>query len=357
MICPICKREIPADTKFCPYCGHPVEDIPQTEPVSPASPVPPAPAKKKFPVWATILIVILALIVVAAGVYFGTYSSAKSAAEKGDFEKASRMLLIPSLTKNHDENLLNYIEAGNLYAEGKYQEAADAFAPLAQNDYLNAKELQEESIYKYKESQYNEAVEQLDDGLVSGYLSIISLADDGFQPAIDGLDDANKKAYETAVDLYHEGDTEAAGGFFAELDNYERSADYYTLIQRNDCEALKKLIGFEDTNEVIVSTNSLANKFLLGNWITADNEYHMTFSENDDGSYHVAFNIPSLNLDNSYYRIQDSVYFKYDKSIKISEHPDGDFERLDVFKFTVIDVDTVDIYNYKDDLTYRVYRQ
>lgn len=69
MHCTNCGREIPNQSKFCQYCGKPVEPLP-AQPVKAAdsgqpSPTPPAPKKRKK--WPWVLLAII-LIVCAAGV-------------------------------------------------------------------------------------------------------------------------------------------------------------------------------------------------------------------------------------------------------------------------------------------------
>ena len=390
--CPKCYKEIPPDSEFCPYCGEAIKEevtlrnenkiIDSSHTVAAHKTV----EKKKRPTGIIIICAVFVLALILAGAYWGTYSAAKRAAVNQEYLKASELLFVPTLTQKHDPELLEYIDAGKLYSQGKYNEAKSAFSTLADKGYLNSKDLKLDAEYleavdllergKYTEAKnllaslatidyldasdlkneatYYEALEELKRGYLSGYRTIASLAKSGFSLAIDGLESAKKQAYDHAVGLYRKGDELSATSYFRELKGYKRSADYLTLINRSDYSAIKKLIGFENANDILI--DQFAIKFLVGTWKTSDGRNYFSISSDDDGN-RSTYNLPRIDLAHSYYAIEDGIYFLYDQDISYLERFMGDYERKNVFRFTIIDADTINVYCYKDGSTYKLFRQ
>ena len=342
MICPSCNRELPQDSKFCQYCGYSLSSTPSTLEITEVK------TKKKPKLGVIITCIVLVLALVAAGTYWVTYSSAKNAAIEHDYNKAKQLILVPSLTEMHDPSLIAYINAGQQLTQGHYTEAKKSFKAL--DNYLDSKELE-------KEASYYEALDQLKAGKVSGYKTIASLAKGNFKLAVDGLEAAKKQAYDYAVSLYRKGETSSATLFFRELSGYKRSSDYLTLINKSSYTAVKKLIGFEDADDILL--DSFADQFLLGSWKSNDGRYYFSITEdkNKVGSYHSNYNLPYTYLAHSYYDIADGIYYLYDQDTSILDMFLDNFERKNVFRFTIIDADTITVYCYKDGSTYKLFRQ
>ena len=86
---------------------------------------------------------VLLVPAVLAGTYFGVWLAAESAADRGDFARASRYLLLPV----PDKNLKPYVEAGLLLDKRDFTAANVAFGKLA--GYKKAEGYAWDSLYRY----------------------------------------------------------------------------------------------------------------------------------------------------------------------------------------------------------------
>ena len=345
MICPSCKRELPQDSKYCQFCGCMLTSLTVSSRNN-AGATTRAPKNKKHSAWVALLSVVLSIVLIFAGIYWGTYYFAKRAAVDCDFSKAYQLLFLPSVTQMHDQQLVEYVNAGKLYEQEKYSEAKTAFDSL--DGYLNSEDFD-------KAASYYEALEQLARGDLSGYKTIAALSKSNFTLATNGLEEAKKQAYDHAVSLYREEDITGAASFFKELKGYRRSNDYMTLINSNSFSELKKLIGFENADEILL--NQYADQFLMGTWKNKDGKYYFSIEKNDDGSFHSHYNLPSVSLEHSFYNIADGIYYLYDQDTSLTKLVSGDYERKNLFRFTIIDADTINVYCYKDGSIYNLLRQ
>ena len=341
MTCPHCKNELPDDSRFCQYCGRTV-GIPM-QPTEES-----LKKEKKRTSWAFAFWAVFGIIILFTGIYFGTYCVAKRAAVNRDFAKATDLLIIPSLTQFHDPGLVNYIHAGQLYSQGNYLDATAALRPLADSDYLDAKAL-------LNEAAYYEALDQLKSGSLRGYSTIVLLAENGNPFAIDGLEAAKKYAYDHAVSLYRNRYTMEAMSFFMKLVDYQRSNDYITLINRTNYYSVKRLIGFENANDILISF--FADEFLFGTWKTFDGKLFFSLDRDNNGDYHSKYNLPAASLSHAYFDIVDGILYLSNKPATLLNHYNGNIERKNVFLFTIINADTIRVYCFKDGSTYKLFRQ
>lgn len=342
MICPFCKHELPSDSKFCQYCGASLSSTSVHEEL-------PHKVKSTKPkVWLIITVVTLIILLATGGIYFGTYTSAKNAAVSGDFTSAEKMLIVPSITKMHDPYLMDYIAAGRTWERGEYTTAKKQFSILAQAGYLEAFSFE-------KNSQYYEALGQLNKGSIIGLQTIKSLANVGYSLAVDGLSSAKEQAYSYAVAQYRAGNGQTVEKFFKELDGYKRSSDYSTLISQSNYQAVKKLIGFEDANDILL--NHFALEFLTGSWLSRDGQNSFTLTKSDGNSYNSQYYLPFLTMDNSSFRISNGIYYLHDKDASMFDVLLDRVEKKNVFRFTIIDANTIRVYCYKDGSSYTLYRQ
>lgn len=342
MICPFCKHELPSDSKFCQYCGA---SLPST---SVHEELPHKVKSKKPKVWLIITVVVIIVLLTTGGFYFGTYTFAKNAAVSGDFTSAEKMLIVPAVTKMHDPYLIDYIAAGRTWERGEYTTAKKQFAILAQAGYLEASAFE-------KNSQYYEALGQLNKGSILGLQTIKSLASAGYSLAVDGLASAKEQAYSYAVSQYKAGNGQAVARFFNELDGYKRSSDYSTLISQSNYQAVKKLIGFEDANDILL--NRFAYDFLTGTWQSSDGLNSFTLTKSDGNGYNSHYYLPSLTMENSVFEISKGIYYLRDKNATLIDSLLDRVEKKNVFRFTIIDDNTIRVYCYKDGSTYKLFRQ
>jgi len=294
-----------------------------------------------------ILFSVLGAVVVLLGIYFGTYFAARSKARAWDYASAQKLLLVPAVTRLHDPKLEPYIHAGLLFDQGEYAKAEKAFDSLAQDNYLNA-------VEEKKYSTYYAGLEKIDNMNIDGYRDIETLAQEGFPLAVEALPGVKEVVYQKGIELYRQGSS-ISKYYFVELDSYRRSIDYLTLIDAkynyvtNNYLSVVKLIGFEDADKIILDVYN--EKFLKGTWKTSDGRYSFSMSKNGDTSY----TLPYLEMSNSYYDIEDGIYYLYKKDVAIMLT--GEYERKNVFRFTIIDANTINVYCYKDGSTHKLYRQ
>ena len=284
--------------------------------------------------------------------YFGTYLSAKNYARDGQYSKAGNMLIVPAITSLHDADLEKYISAGIAYEQGDYTSAMAEFEILEASNYLNAADMKNAAAY-------NDGLSKLRAGSLSGYNTIASLVEENYFPAVEGLDEAKKLVYQQGQKLYRAGEELKAYTYFLKIQPYLRSDDYITLIRHKDYHAVHKLIGFEDANSILIDT--FPNEFLKGTWKTVDGLYYFSIKESSDGAYTSSYNLPHITRAHSQYEISSGLYCLYDKDVSVYERlmqqAQGMLERTIVFRFSIIDADTISIYCYKDGSTYTLYRQ
>lgn len=105
--------------------------------------------KERRPVNKRRVAVICAASIAAAFVlsYFGCYLGAGVSADKGNFTRAEDLLFLPGLTVLHDENMLQYVEAGLSFQRGDYAGAEQRFRALS--GYRASSDMVNESMYRY----------------------------------------------------------------------------------------------------------------------------------------------------------------------------------------------------------------
>lgn len=342
---------------------------------------------------AIIAVAVLGCIVLLAGIYWGTYLSARKYAGNEQFSKADKLLFAPSVTAMHDENLLSYIDAGIAFENRQFNTAMDAFKALS--DYPNATHMFNESTYRYAAQladsndfaaalkyysalckiNYKDSAELYDDTLyrqgiyqfyeegelITGYKTLSSVPKDypGLQNV---LNECQELLYAFGQDAYHAEEYRLAESYFATIKGYGRSADYLTLLDvhlntSTDYTILKyynglkeesvlvekliALIGFEDAAELLVSTQDLASEYLLGNWTSSGGYFKMGEDR------YTSYNLPWFNY-GDYYTIYDGHYVLY---------VDGEYSSYkNLFDFYPISANTCEVYCYKNGKTYTLTR-
>jgi len=89
--------------------------------------------------------------------------------------------------------------------------------------------------------------------------------------------------------------------------------------------------------------------FLEGYWETADGEYYLNFYQDDDGGTSSSHDLPWVEKPSGtmYYGIKSLIY----------SWEDGDGNSLaKVYRFTITDFNTMTVFCYKDNRTYKLYR-
>lgn len=337
MFCKNCGKEIPDDSKLCPYCGA-VSPEEKTKAPKKAAP-------KKKHTGAVIVAVLLLLIALAIAAYFVSYNNAKTAAINGDFEKAKSSLVAPKITGFHDKTLLDYIDAGLLLQNKDYLGAYKAFKTLSAEDYLDS----QQKVDDIKDTIYPIAVSMFEDGDKT-------LVDEAY---FDNSEDTtvlhperNYLYYQYLKLLkgYKDADWYMT---YAKAPSGDLNAEEYKTIL-TDLDSKDKEIE-EGAKEAMMMHIKVAERFLLGAWYTEDGKEY--FEMKDDGDTLYTLPYPPNDDDKYFYSIVDGLYFNYLKEIAPSSLTQEDMEEGAFFDFEIVDKNTIDVYCYQDGNTYRMYRQ
>lgn len=98
-----------------------------------------------------------------------------------------------------------------------------------------------------------------------------------------------------------------------------------------------------------LTSDEMMAYFLEGHWTTYGNGYYLTFYEDADGGTYSNFDLPwvSKPAGTKYYTITSQTYSWADANNK---------ELAKVFKFTVNDFNTISVFCYRNNRTYKLYR-
>ncbi len=177
------------------------------------------------------------------------------------------------------------------------------------------------------------------------------------------LSDLERMIYRQGQKEYRKGNYSTAEKYFNEIPKYSQSDDYLLLIEcrGNSEEALRKASiyypdllrlledDFEDADDVILENDEAFQKYLIGTWRESSREdaYLFEIYENEAGTGLSAWhNLPHTES-GSYFLIEDGVYYE----------GEAESEMVEILRFKIIDEDTVSVYCYKDNKSYKLYRK
>lgn len=378
------------------FCMQQEEQPAVTDPVTvsvpePVQPIMPPVTPANYGAWQTVpkkksktglklLVAVLAVLVVLVGTYAGTYLAAYSAAAKGDAAKASSLLPVRQVTALHDPQLAKYADAADLMEKGEYKAAEEAFKELGSymdcydkaDDaaFLHGEQLLEDGYYSAANELFRKLEKKNHDGAAqmekeSRYCWALALSAEGktkeaydkmselgsYSDASYRKDQLAGQLYREAVGFYSQGRLESAKEAFLALGRYKDSSKYLTLIKAATAtapvsdaliEELKAMLAFENTAEVLMSNQEVAQQFLLGKW-RGDGRY-LEMKSNGD----ITYDIPWIEF-GDYYRIEQGKFLLF------KEGQPNDTQML--FAIKVIDANCVKFYSYKNNKTYIMYRQ
>lgn len=332
---------------------------------------------------------VLALLL--GGGYYRCYTCAVRAAADGDFSRAGTYLKGAPFAGWHDPELSRYIAAGMLLEDRRYDEAAAMFADLegyldsaglvheaayrnaakladagnfeaaiagyeslAEIGYRDSGERADATRYRYGAYLYYEAGDSTEALAVLNALTGNGYRADEVSELLTAVKDS---IYRDAQEAYHSGEYESAEKWFQLIAPHLRSGDYLILIEAKipvsyTFIASKKdyvnnqlipLLDFEDAAEILISTQELAQNFLLGTWKTGGGGYYFRMERDTDISY----NLPWFDYGDS--------YFITDGAVVLNNTGTGGEQNL--FRFTVRSENCVDVYCYRNGSTYTLYRQ
>ena len=211
-------------------------------------------------------------------------------------------------------------------------------------------------------------MELLEKGNYSGITKVMGLLKERYPLAVQNEAVIVDLIYEDGISAYHNNNYGTANRFFEAVPKYKRSQDYIALIAAHNgsyiyiedssdplslallsthnknapqkYNNLLKLIGFEDASSIII--NNYYGLYFNGDWKTSDGKYYFSF---DNESFKTRHNLPA-SISTGIYSISDCVYTLND----------GQSESK-IFRFEVVDEDTLSIYCFKDGSTHTLYRQ
>ncbi len=171
------------------------------------------------------------------------------------------------------------------------------------------------------------------------------------------IDELKIKLYSLGQTAYRAGEIDSAEDYFSSVSDYKQSDDYLMLIKCSKDtfyswltanSYYKELLimvnnGFENADEIILMYSNTMEQFLKGRW--ERNIYYFELYDDEEGE-HSRYNLPHKNID-GYYSLSDGLY-------RVEE---TDKTLTKVFRFSIIDEDTISVYCFKDGSTHTLYRQ
>jgi len=272
---------------------------------------------------------------VLACIYGACYGGAKNHAKAGDFAAARELLLAPAITKQHDPQLLTYLEGLELLAAGSYEDANGTFVTLS--GYLNADDLAQQADFRlaleYAENEsFDPAFEIMEQLHATGF--------DGAGEELDrlyyeyALYCARKNDFETALEVmtqlqeagYGDADYKAAEFHYSqgmylleELQDYEGAHAAFTTAAELD------YVGAEEMKSETVYREAIA--------LIAEKEYVKAYRKLKD--------IPGYrDVDSSIKTLEDNMY-----QLAQRHYRSGDYEQAKYY-FTALAY-------YKDSVKYQ----
>lgn len=228
-----------------------------------------------------------------------------------------------------------------LDAEEDYPAALEILQELSENGYPDASEKIAELYYVWGQS----LIAKKD--YLAAYTTL--LAAGNYMDAAQIVEELKGNIYYSAIDYYHQGSYAVSKRWFQAIGNYLSSDEYLLLINAHNSTSvsssrLEELIGFEDAAEILMSSSTYADSFLLGLWTDGS----MYFNMDQDDS--VLYNIPHDAI-GSYYIFENGVIYS------VSEEDLSSSSGKKMLKISVISKDCIQIYAYKNGQTYVLIRQ
>ncbi len=227
----------------------------------------------------------------------------------------------------------NYLEGKRLLDEGKTKEAKVIFSKM--KGY-------KESDNLVKECDYQAAKKNIEnDEYLMAYDVFLKLGE--YKDSKKQLENLKEPLYEKGKEAYQDEKYSEAKRYFEKSEDYEKEVDYLKLIDAHsgeleDISEIYYLIDFEDTKDILME-DSNAIDFLEGRWTNSSGKY-LTYTKTGENSSQTSYNIPWTEGTN--YKIEDSIHYHGSNSSGWTKQ----------WSIKIIDVNTIELYCYKDYQTY-----
>lgn len=226
-----------------------------------------------------------------------------------------------------------------LYEEGNYKNASKIFKNLIKQGYPGAQEME-------YESQYIWAIDLMEQGLYTlAYDRLTSIRD--YSDVEESMEVLTELIYQEGQSRYHSGAYSEAETLFNCIVPYADSQKYKVLLDGRSgkigvVDALIQEFDFEDASEVLLHTQSVAKRFLLGTWCGDG----CTFTMKKDGG--ISYSLPRIDY-GDFYKIENGCVLLY------PENQENETRKL--FTMTAITPDCIEFYCHKDNKIYTLNRE
>lgn len=265
-----------------------------------------------------------------------------------DKDSSNKIVSLETGREHVSENDFSEIE--KMISDGKY---ASALIMLEKMHEPEAEELKQRVYYEWAD--YLAA-----QGEYSDAYNKIKMAK-GYSDAAKKEETYKSSAYLAAIDYYHEGEYKLARNAFRNIDDnigdYKKSASYELLlaarignISKYQVEQLMDDISFEDTREVLICNQAVAELFLNGTW-KGDGKY-LTMKNGGEISY----DIPWFYF-GDYYEIKDGFVILYKETQDSYTNDSSSENEKKMWKLTVVDKDCITVHSYKNNKDYTLHRK
>lgn len=306
---PVAPMPAPAPTPAPSAVYTPVADG-----VAPYAP----PRKKRTGLIVTIIILSLVILGIVG---FGAYYFLSNNAEEESVSSEQVM----------------YDEAVSLLDEGKFEEAKEKFEDLG--SYSDSENMVKECDYKFAENKADNRK----------YLEAYELYEslDDYKESETKKNNLKKDVYSEGIEHYQLKKYDEAMERFQKIDGYKRSGDYLLLIDAHNDEiynvsVLYDILDLEDAKDVIINNDEYAASFLKGYWEAYDGNYIRFYTEGGSNVCGYSISAP----EGEGWAISDGIHYIINGS-----------SRSKAWAYTIVDKDTITIYNYTTSSTVTMYRQ
>jgi len=256
--------------------------------------------------------------------------------------------------------MIHYYQAGSAFERQDYEKAYSLYHKL--DDYKNSESKIDDCIYRWADyilenGKYIEATTFKNEVLLDSthypniYSSIWSKIDENTK--FDYWDDSwnNTKQAATVYTMLqtlptsYEDTSELLKLFKAISDGDVHPVSSYIRENKTFLETVWPIEFIQD----FLTSDDMMAYFLEGHWTTYGNGYYLTFYEDENGGTYSNFDLPwvSKPAGTKYYNIKNQTYIWTNGESK---------ELAKVFKFTVNDFNSISVFCYRNNRTYKLYR-
>ena len=321
--------------------------------------------RKKAVTVIIISLVIVALLgcgVVFFGIPYMNYRAACEALDNGEYDAAYQAFV----------DLGNFMDSDDMALKSKYEKAKSL---LTTKNYESAyKLLKELGSYKDADEKLTDCIYSWADNVLSRgkkaeankFKSTVSLTSEHYSVIYSKI--WTKINNNTKFDYWDDywNDTEQATVVYTMLQmlpsSYEDTVTLNKLFKVLSNGDIHPVADYIRDNKTFLSSvwsidfvqdflqsDDMITYFLEDYWTTYNGDYYLNFYENDDGNTTCSFNLPWVAepAGTKYYDIEDLIlYWDGDNNNHLAK----------VYRFEIVDFDTIKVYCYKDNKTYTLYR-